>query len=531
MFNLPWVRILFLGLSCRSCSAPNCPKMEHWTWSCGWRYDKELRVSIEERKVKSIMFIPEELTRTSRKRLLIWHISRIGFASIIWFPGPAILHPVQYKPPVRTEVKMAQLTKKSFLKHSSMKLPYIGLGTNEITTEEMETALNTALDAGYRHFDTAYRYNNEADIGRSLKKIFERDVEYFLKKSLEALQLDYVDLYLVHSPMGYKRPDDIAQEVPNFTELELDMETDLGMEAQVDAGRAKYIGISKFNSKQIQRILDSCRIRPVNHQMEMQIYLQEKELVSFCQDNDITVTAFSPFGSPGIRSFEKTLSSQGHYMIIYTGSVRPVQHKPLFGTEVKMAPLTKKCFLKHSSMKLPYIGLGTMQIKTEEMDKALNTALDAGYRHFDTAYRYNNEADIGRSLKKIFETLQLDYVDLYLVHSPMGFKRPDDIAQEVPNFTELELDMETDLVDLWKGMEAQVDAGRAKYIGISKFNSKQIQRILDNCRIRPVNLQMEMQIYLQEKELVSFCQDNDITVTAFSPFGSPGIRPLVKTLR
>ncbi|CAH1406835.1 unnamed protein product [Nezara viridula] len=335
MFNLPWVRILFLGLSCRSCSAPNCPKMEHWTWSCGWRYDKELRVSIEERKVKSIMFIPEELTRTSRKRLLIWHISRIGFASIIWFPGPAILHPVQYKPPVRTEVKMAQLTKKSFLKHSSMKLPYIGLGTNEITTEEMETALNTALDAGYRHFDTAYRYNNEADIGRSLKKIFESgkikreelfivtklpnhgnrrgDVEYFLKKSLEALQLDYVDLYLVHSPMGYKRPDDIAQEVPNFTELELDMETDLvelwkGMEAQVDAGRAKYIGISKFNSKQIQRILDSCRIRPVNHQMEMQIYLQEKELVSFCQDNDITVTAFSPFGSPGIRSFEKTLS-------------------------------------------------------------------------------------------------------------------------------------------------------------------------------------------------------------------------------
>ncbi|XP_014273415.1 1,5-anhydro-D-fructose reductase [Halyomorpha halys] len=230
-----------------------------------------------------------------------------------------------------------------------------------------------------------------------------------------------------------------------------------------------------------------------------------------------------------------------------------------------MAPLTKNSLLKHSTVKMPYIGLGTMQIKTEEMDDALNTALDAGYRHFDTAFRYNNEADIGRSLKKIFESgkikreelfivtklphhgnrredveyflkrsladLQLDYVDLYLVHSPIGYKRHDDITKDVPNFTQLELDMETDLVDLWKGMEAQVDAGRAKYIGISKFNSRQIQKILDNCRIRPVNLQIEMTIYLQEKELVAFCHQNDITVTAFSPFGSPGIKAFVESMK
>ncbi|XP_014273814.1 1,5-anhydro-D-fructose reductase [Halyomorpha halys] len=230
-----------------------------------------------------------------------------------------------------------------------------------------------------------------------------------------------------------------------------------------------------------------------------------------------------------------------------------------------MAPLSKSSYLKHSTVKMPYIGLGMMQIKAEEMDDALNTALDAGYRHFDTAFRYNNEADIGRSLKKILDSgkikreelfivtklpdhgnrredveiylkksladLQLDYVDLYLVHSPIGYKRPDDPFKVVPPTVERELDMETDLVDIWKGMEAQVDAGRAKYIGISKFNIRQTQKILDNCRIRPVNNQTEMTIYLQEKELVAFCHQNDITVTAFSAFGSPGIRPFVESLK
>lgn len=72
-------------------------------------------------------------------------------------------------------------------------------------------------------------------------------------------------------------------------------------------------------------------------------------------------------------------------------------------------------------------------------------------------------------------------------------------------------------------MEEQVDAGRAKAIGISNFNIKQINRILENCRIPPCNLQIEVHAYHQQKELVNFCKENNMVVTAYSPLGSPGL--------
>lgn len=73
-------------------------------------------------------------------------------------------------------------------------------------------------------------------------------------------------------------------------------------------------------------------------------------------------------------------------------------------------------------------------------------------------------------------------------------------------------------------MEDQVDCGRTKQIGLSNFNMKQIQRILDNCRIQPDNLQNENHLYLQEHELVEFCKENRITMTAYSCLGTKGSR-------
>lgn len=79
-------------------------------------------------------------------------------------------------------------------------------------------------------------------------------------------------------------------------------------------------------------------------------------------------------------------------------------------------------------------------------------------------------------------------------------------------------------------MEKLVDQGLAKSIGISNFNIKQIQRILDNARIRPANLQVELHIYYQTKELVEFCKKNNIVVTAYAPLGSPGF-PIIMEKR
>jgi diketogulonate reductase-like aldo/keto reductase len=77
-------------------------------------------------------------------------------------------------------------------------------------------------------------------------------------------------------------------------------------------------------------------------------------------------------------------------------------------------------------------------------------------------------------------------------------------------------------------MEAQVDAGRTHSIGLSNFNSRQIARIVKSARIRPASLQVELNVYFQQRELVAFCRALDITVCAYAPIGSPGLATVVK---
>nr|AEE62902.1 unknown [Dendroctonus ponderosae] len=203
-----------------------------------------------------------------------------------------------------------------------------------------------------------------------------------------------------------------------------------------------------------------------------------------------------------------------------------------------------------SGYKIPAVGLGTWQSSDEkELEGALNAALENGYRHIDTAFVYQNEHIIGRVIKewltsgkvkreelfittklpmdgiatdkvepyikKSLESLQLDYVDLYLIHFPVATserKNPTDPFQTIP----------TDHVAVWKKLEEQVDAGRTRSIGISNFNLKQVERIVKNARIKPASLQIENHIFLQQKELIKYAQEQEIVVVAYSPLGSPG---------
>lgn len=205
----------------------------------------------------------------------------------------------------------------------SMAFGYMIKSTDE---KELETALNAALEAGYRHIDTAIVYENEPLIGRILKGWFssgrlrreelfitsklpisglhEDRVDMFIKKSLENLQLDYLDLYLIHFPVasnyvGYDTtPPDQFKLNPVDHRLVWKK-----MEEQVDAGRTKAIGLSNFNENQIQNILKSCRIQPACLQIEVHLFLQQKELVNFCHQNNILVVAYSPLGNPGYNKF------------------------------------------------------------------------------------------------------------------------------------------------------------------------------------------------------------------------------------
>lgn len=216
-----------------------------------------------------------------------------------------------------------------------------------------------------------------------------------------------------------------------------------------------------------------------------------------------------------------------------------------------------------NGQKMPKIGLGTWRAPNEEVEAAVNKAFEIGYRHIDAATAYMNEKAIGnvisswltsnklkredlfictklppianrpkdveRYLRNSLRDLQLDYVDLYLVHCPFSLPETDGqfLTDDSGNVI---LDLESKQLEVWQTMEEMVDKGLAKSIGVSNFNQAQIQRILDNSRIPPSVLQVEVQLYFQQYDLVSYCEKNQIAVTAYSPLGSKGIAELSKML-
>ncbi|CAH1269909.1 AKR1B10 [Branchiostoma lanceolatum] len=206
-----------------------------------------------------------------------------------------------------------------------------------------------------------------------------------------------------------------------------------------------------------------------------------------------------------------------------------------------------------SGKKMPLLGLGTWQSKAEEVYNAVKVAIDAGYRHIDTAWVYKNEKEVGQAIKEkiaegkikredVFVTtklftafsrpehvrecmmqsladLGLDYVDLYLIHSPLCFKYGSNPFAHAGNPEEVY--DEVDYVDTWKGMEPLVDEGLAKSIGVSNFNKQQLERLVQNCRIKPAVNQVELHPYLAQQDLVDFCKRNNVLLTAYSALGAP----------
>ena len=200
-------------------------------------------------------------------------------------------------------------------------MPMIGLGTWKSPPGEVYEAVTTALEAGYRHVDCAPIYKNETEVGAALSDSFDAggirrddvwvtsklwnnahhpdDVRPALEQTLADLQLDALDLYLIHWPVALQPEVDFPESPDDFVSPEAAplTETWAAMEALKKDGLVRHIGVSNFSVPNLQMILDAGEVRPEMNQVEMHPYLPQPELVSFAEDHNIPITAYSPLGS------------------------------------------------------------------------------------------------------------------------------------------------------------------------------------------------------------------------------------------
>ncbi|MBY0120984.1 aldo/keto reductase [Bacillus sp. S/N-304-OC-R1] len=186
----------------------------------------------------------------------------------------------------------------------------------------------------------------------------------------------------------------------------------------------------------------------------------------------------------------------------------------------------------NNGLKMPQLGFGVWQVEDNQAAEAVAKALEAGYRSIDTAMIYKNENGVGKAIKesgipreelfittKVWNTdqgydntlrayeeslerLGLDYVDLYLIHWP------------TPQYDQY--------VDTYKALEKLYKDGRVKAIGVCNFDIEHLERILNECEVKPVLNQIECHPYLDQHELKEFCGKHDIFVEAWSPLHQGG---------
>src|ERR1700685_2580962 len=208
--------------------------------------------------------------------------------------------------------------------------------------------------------------------------------------------------------------------------------------------------------------------------------------------------------------------------------------------------------LNNGSGAIPALGFGTLIPDPVATKVATKAALEAGFRQLDASERYRNEKEVGEAIQEVFKTgkikreevfiatklwnnnhrpervkpafeaslkkLQLDFVDLYLIHTPFAFQPGDEQDPRDANGNVI-YDKEVTLLDTWRALEGLGEGGKCKAIGLSDVSLDQAKKIFEAARIKPAVVHVESHPYLPEWELLDYCRKNGIVLQAFAALG------------
>jgi alcohol dehydrogenase (NADP+) len=201
-------------------------------------------------------------------------------------------------------------------------MPVLGLGTWKSEPDEVYGAVRSAIEVGYRHIDCAAIYQNEEEVGRALTDAFQagdatreevwvtsklwndshasEHVGTALQTSLNKLQLEYLDLYLIHWPVALRHGTELPRGPQDFLPLS-EVPLASTWEAMLKVSEqdlARQVGVSNFSQRTIAQVRDATGQTPAVNQIELHPYLQQDALVAGCKELGVAVTAYSPLGSP-----------------------------------------------------------------------------------------------------------------------------------------------------------------------------------------------------------------------------------------
>ena len=188
--------------------------------------------------------------------------------------------------------------------NNGQRIPQLGFGVFLVEPDDTEAAVSTALQAGYRHIDTAEMYGNEQEVGEAIRRSgLDRSEVYVTSKlsndahrpddarrafdeSLKALGFDYLDLFLIHWPLPSRYDGDYVSTWKTLEEFYRD-------------GRARSIGVSNFQPHHLRRLHNECEITPAADQIEVNPYLTQQGVREFCAEHQIAIEAWSPLARGG----------------------------------------------------------------------------------------------------------------------------------------------------------------------------------------------------------------------------------------